>query len=362
MQPDVPESVLDVNDEQLAAVASFLPELPNISAEPADRFAQAVRALVEKRAQEGWPNESEEDVAVFVMVEHPRQAGERHGARAFADPMARDEPLLGRLFFTNRDASAGRTMQMPADANAILEWLEDEQLADRPVVTVYRQSKTMVSRRTGTNDLARRDRIRDQRPSATLQELMEALGCFHVNQLLTPSCDLDGLWESKQEQQYVPGPQPEKSIQSALRIALGSWFHGVVRAEPEDRTNIGRIDVRLLKIGSDGAFAYWAIMELKVIKSLTNAPRAADASQVTVSANVDAVVEGIRQAWAFRDNRQAEEGLLEIYDLRRDKGQNLMMHDKVVAAMAQYAPAPPTHVWPVFGSSSDARKAGFTGL
>ena len=362
MPAEFPDDIPGVEDKQLAAVAGLLPALPNHRAEPADRFAQAVRTLVESRARRDWPSEGESDLAVFVMVDHPRRIGERHGALPFADPLAKNDPLLGRLFFANRDASAGWFMSIPTDPNAILEWLADHDLGGCPIVTVYRTSKKMFTRRAGINDPARHDPIRDREPSATLPELMEALAHFHRTRLLTPMCRRDGVWEPGCADRYVPGPQPERSIQSTLGVALASWFRGVVRAEAEDDTSIGRIDIRLLRKSEDGSLAYWVIMELKVVKSFRNAPRGSNPSPVSESDNVAAIVEGVRQAGSYRENRSAEEGLLEIYDLRKDKTNDLTKHDKVLDAMNRFAPRPEVHVWPVFGSARDARIAGFTGV
>ena len=96
-----------VEDRQLAAVAGLLPALPNIRAGSADRFAQAIRTLVERRAQRGWPNESEADLAVFVLVDYPRQVGEKYGGTPFADPRAQGTPLLGSLFFFKSRCNSG---------------------------------------------------------------------------------------------------------------------------------------------------------------------------------------------------------------------------------------------------------------
>lgn len=361
MPTEVSDSIPGVDDQQLAAVAGLLPELPNIRAEPADRFAQAVRNLVEKRAQKAWPNEGDADFAVFVMVNHPRQVGEDHGALPFADPLAKDDPLLGRLFFANRDASAGRFMSVPTESNAILEWIADQGMADCPIVTVYRKSREMVTRRTGINDTARYDPIRDREPSATLPELREALEYHHRRRLLTPSGCPDGVWEPHCAHQYVPGSQPERSIQLDLELALNFWFRGVVKAEHEDNTNIGRIDVRLLKKSKEGALAYWVVMELKVIRSFTNAPSGSNPSPVSDATNVEAIAEGVRQAGSYRENRSAEEGMLEIYDLRKDKKDDLTGRKRVSAALDRFTPRPEIHVWPAFGSARDARNAGYTG-
>ena len=363
MQPEPSKEVPGVDENQLASVTKTLLALPDILAEDADRFTQAIRALAETRVQSGWTNEYEENIAVFVMVKRPRQIGERFDTQPFTDLIATDEPLLGRLFLSDRNASRGRVMRIPvADPNAILEWLEDNGLASCPIVIVYKDSKKMVTRRNGIKDDVRIDPIRDRQPSATLEELCEALEHFHLTHLLTPSRCPDGVWDKGRAEEYVPGPQPEKSIQSDLRLALSFWFRGVVRVDIENTTNIGRIDVQLLvRDDQGGSFTYWAIIELKVIKSFSHPQSDSAPSEVRVSKNIESITKGIRQAWAYRDNYKADEGLLEIFDLRKKKNENLMEHAKVKDAIAECRPRPTCHVRPIFGSSSDARAAGFSG-
>ena len=361
MKTEDSREIPGVEDRQLAAVAGLLPALPNIRAGSADRFAQAIRTLVERRAQRGWPNESEADLAVFVLVGYPRQVGEKYAGTPFADPMAQGTPLLGNLFFSNPDATAGHSIEMPTNANAMLEWLADQGLGDYPIVTVYRQAQEMVTRRDGIGNLANYETIRDQEPTATLPELMDALKFFHRRHVLTPTTCPDGVWEKDRAARYIPGERPERSIQADLELALNFWFRGVIKAESEDTTSIGRIDVRLLKSAPDTGLAYWIILELKVMKSFTNAPAGGTPSRVGDSTNIDAIVNGVRQAASYRENREAEEGLLEIYDLRRDKRNDLREDEKVLTTLSEYTPPPRIDVWPVFGQSRDARAAGFTG-
>src|SRR5205814_1708007 len=153
--------------------------------------------------------------------------------------------------------------------------------------------------------------IRDTAPVATIDELTKALESFHRQSLLIPSLCPEGVWEVGRARHYVPGPQPERSIQKELVKAINYWFRGVVKAGTEDKTDIGRIDVRLLQSQGNQPLAYWAIIELKVVKSRVNAPRGVDPASVPDGVNVDAVVEGLTQAFAYRQNRKAEEGLLE---------------------------------------------------
>lgn len=345
-----------VDDQELAAIASLVPALPNVPASRPDRFVQAVRMLVEKRAQEGWPDEvGSADLAVFVLVDYPRQVGELHGGQPFADPTAQGTPLLGHLFFSSPDATHGQFIRLPTDASAIYQWLEDHDFGSYPMVAIYRNKREIVTRRGGIHDPAQIDAIRDHEPLATVDELMRALKHYHRSEVLTPTNCPDGVWASAN--QYIPGEYPEKSIQSSLKFALNYWFRGVIRAEGEDRTNIGRIDVRLLTKGANGGLSYWIILELKVIKSFTN-----KTSPVGAATNVSAIMKGIEQAGSYRANRRAEEGMLEIYDLRRDKSDSLTARAEVSAVLARYSPPPKVHVWPVFGSADDARGAGQTGF
>lgn len=362
MATDDSNEISGVDDQKLAAVAGNLPELPNIRADRADRFAQSIRALVEKRAQNDWPNESEADEAVFVMVDHPRRVGEQYGAKPFVDPIAKQEPLLGHLFFANQDASAGRFMQIPVQPDEILDWLDGQRLGDLPTVIVYRQSKQIITRPTGAGSSTVMDPIRDQAPTATLPELEKALEHFHRRHLLTPACCAKGVWEPNRAHEYVPGPRPEQSIQSVLLVVLNSWFHGIVRVDSEVKTNIGRIDLALLRKNDPGqGFAYWVIMELKVIKSFSNASAGRQASSVAPSTNVNAIVSGIKQVGAYRENLGVEEGLLEIYDFRQDKMENLLGRPEVSVEMDKFTPPLQAHTWPLYGSSQDARNAGYTG-
>ena len=55
MASEGPEQIPGVEDQDLATVARRVPELPNVRGMDADRFAQAVRTLVERRAQASWP-------------------------------------------------------------------------------------------------------------------------------------------------------------------------------------------------------------------------------------------------------------------------------------------------------------------
>ena len=349
-----------INDEDIGVAAQKLPGVPAITASDPDRFVIEIRNLIEERAQAGWPGESDANVAAFVMVPYPRQVKEHYEIERVLDLRANPRPVLGELLFLSFDGTHGCTMPMPTNDADILDWLEDEGFADYPIVLVYRGSLKMVSRTSGATGDARCDQIRETMPEATLDGLLGALKHFHIENLLTPFICSKGVWESELAMNYVPGKHPEKAIQYDLRIALRSWFQGVLRVELEDKIPTGRIDVRILRRNQgDSSYSYWAVIELKIMRSKRNAPKGKRASTVSMSKNVSAVVEGLKQVNSFRRDRNAVEGLLEVFDMRKNKGIDVKGEAAVIDQCKIIDQDIAFNVRPLFGTAKDARDAGF---
>ena len=354
-----------VSDDVLRDVVSGYPTIPLTEAGDADRFIREIRRLAEFRAQSNWPEENSGEIAVFVMVGRPRQYVSK--VREVAGPIlgvldlcANVVPLFGKLFILNKDGSNGFSISLPVDENAILDWLRDNKLAESPVAILWRRTLRLAVRRAGLSDVVRYEDVRKTPPEANLEQLLGAIANFHERQLITPG-DCDGVWETERAAQYVPGPQPERAIQYALRIALDSWFHGVVRAESEDLTSVGRIDIRLLTndLGSR-RLGYWAIIELKVVRSSRNAPKGKKAATVAYNDNIKTMKDGLMQIHSYKKDRKAEEGLLEVYDLRNDKTKNIAADSEVKKLRSQCDSSIQVNVRPLYGSDKDYRSSQFS--
>ncbi len=358
MEPDSSEQVHGVKDQELQdALDGFVSLLPS-SIDDSDKFVIEVRSILEDRSQRSWIGESNLDVSVFLHTPYPNKTGDQLSGVPVSNLLASTRPLFGKLFILNRDASWGRVMDLPADGEAMIDWLIDNDLGDNPVIFAYRASRLLLARGKGAKcEVTRKELIRDQPPLATLQEIGEALSLFHKENLLSPSVCPSGVWEASRASEYVPGIRPEKAIQAVLRTALFSWFRGVVHANIEDPTPVGRIDVRLLQ-KSGGAWAYWAILELKVLRSSHNATKGNVTKPVNLAANAEEIAEGIRQVDSFARHWEAIP-LLEIFDLRKDKKHDVLKHDIVRSELKNHSPSPRCRVWPLFGSAKDARLAGY---
>lgn len=360
------EAIPGVKDDDLKATLANLPALPNTSADDPERFLTEVRGIAEQRQQLEWQKEPAAEIAVFVLTEYPREAVGHLSAEDVIDLAASAGPILGKIFFMNRDASNGFSVSLPDENPAkVLQWLQSSGLGSAPIVFVYRKTKQLVARLQGSKGGTQRFPIRDVPPALTLDELLKALEYFHLANVLTPKPCPVGVWQKGRAGQYVPGEYPEKAIQRDLANALFYWFRGLVRAETEDSIKIGRIDVRLLRLSSatgPSPLCYWAIIELKVARSVHNAPGKKKPKKIAFSETIDEIIEGIRQAWAFQQNRLADLGLLEVFDVRKDKSTKLLSQKQILDALATYQPPPICNERALFGSAADARKAGYTAI
>jgi hypothetical protein len=129
-----------------------------------------------------------------------------------------------------------------------------------------------------------------------------------------------------------------------------------VRAESEDSTPIGRIDIRLLT--NDAAtrrLGYWAIIELKVLRTFYNAKKGLKATKVPPAENVKSMIEGLKQVHCYKMDRTAELGLLEVYDLRKSKAPDLIKIAEVKAVLAKCSKEIEVNIRPLYGSDKELR-------
>lgn len=129
------------------------------------------------------------------------------------------------------------------------------------------------------------------------------------------------------------------------------------RAVVEEKTPVGRIDIRLMQ-RSKADWTYWAILELKVLRSSHNAAKGIVAKPVSEESNSKEVAKGIRQAHSFAKYWSAIP-LLEIFDLRKDKTSDVLKNVIVARAFARFSRAPATRIWPLYGTADEARLAGY---
>lgn len=353
--------IADVEDEDLKQVTRTLVTQPEVDASDTDRFFGQVQALVEDRARRAWPSEGSDTIAVFIRAQYPREAAAGlAGTKPSADMIGTDEPLLGRIFILDRNASQGWSAPLPhTDPGEIVQWLADS-FGNCQAIILYRQTLLLVDRAKGAaKGATRQEAIRAVLPAASKPSLFDALDLFQ-REVLTPKVCPEGVWKPRHANRYYAGATPETSIQGRLKTFLNGWFRGLLRAEVEDSTEIGRIDIRLLAPGGPTVgLTYWGVVELKVVKSFRHSKRPGGAPvKVRPIDNARNVAEGVKQAHAFGKNRGCSCAVVEVYDMRKDKTADPRNHAEVKAAEALCSPIPDLRLTAIFGSAKDARNAG----
>ena len=365
MSPKMPFLSLESIEGQLSAVVEeTLPKLPYDRAEDCDRFAQAVLNLLETRALSEWPGERDANCAVFVMAKRPREYSKRLGSTSIWHLHENRIPILGKLFVMNRDCQSGEELNLPCKPEYLPDWLTKKGLDEQTIVVAYRNKKGMLVYRNGLQDDPYALNYREHKPQVNFEYLLKELDRFHIQNVLTPGGPVQGVWQEKRSNEYVPGRRPERSIQDAMILWLRGAFQGLVRVQSEIGTNIGRFDVVLLEPNKDGRFVYWVVIEIKIIKAYRNAIVGNVPENVSSAQNAEAIKEGIKQIWAYKKNMNFSEGVLEIYDMRtvNQKKENLMTKSDVKNCLNGFDPQPVWNVRQIFGSASDARNAGFSGI
>lgn len=364
MPADFMNRIADASDAELAAVTRTLIQLPEVETNDEERFFGQVKALVEDRAHRLWPGESASEVAIFVRVDYPRLAADTLVCpKPSADMIGTVEPLMGRVFLLDRNASQGWSADLPtADPGELLEWLNSSLLGSNQIIFVYRKNHLMIERANGAGQSpTRQEKIRTQPAPVTPQGLIAALDVFHKTHVLTPHNCPEGVWRTGHAELYHVGPTPELSLQAILRTFLTAWFRGQLRVEREISTEIGRIDIGLLypPIDPKDGLTYWGVVELKVIKSFRYSSNGKKPNKVGPLPNARDVAKGVQQAYAFRVNRGCTCAILEIYDMRADKTVDPRQHSEVKKVLSACSPAPLMRLMPLFGSAQQARQAGF---
>lgn len=349
-----------IANEALLAESVLSMDQPNVRAEAPIRFALAAHRLLESRARKDWPYEKrKENCAVFVMVDRPRFIAENislNSTPVVSPGSSGSTPLFGNLFLMNMDCSRGNFIPLPCKQNELLDWLDDQYLGHWPLAIAYRNTSKFIMRYAGTDDVVREFNIRDQLPEVTCEQLVKALTVFYENYLQTPNRYARGIWEEGHEKKYIPGQNPELCIQKELVPGLDMWFNGCSRISVEGGTSLGRYDIQLQKPGEDKMMGNWAIIELKIIKTYSNPKSGGAPAPVSESTNIREIKKGLRQVSAYSDKTSSELALLEIFDMRRDKSNDLTQNANVQKQINNLEPKPIYNTRKMYGSAEQARR------
>jgi hypothetical protein len=127
------------------------------------------------------------------------------------------------------------------------------------------------------------------------------------------------------------------------------WFLGCEVRQEED-ASVGRLDLLIEQPDrtTPGAIMTHAVVELKVLRSFTNT-----GSVVNPSVNNDAMKNGVEQAAAYRDKKNARLAILCCFDMR--KVENIAACFNLIRSRATSLDVH-LRVWYLFGSAARYRR------
>jgi Holliday junction resolvase-like predicted endonuclease len=293
--------------------------------------------------------------SVFVFSgDNPRQT-----ARDFDPSVSRitdinikdPDDWQGKLVFAPKHGTNGWYVPLPdGSADAALELLESKGLGGLPVAIVYPEKRTLSCYKGGGTDDG--EPIRLDLPAAvrkvTINDIFEVLEDVRKHGLLTPAKGPPGFWTDGAN--YVPGPESERHIQWIVQQQLRSNFRPIL-VDTEQETEVGRIDIVMTDTNAAHGKLHPAIIELKALRSKTHNDNA-----VSATANLKAVVKGMRQAKAYRHAKQARYAVLACYDMRQVKT-DMFALNVVVLAQAKYLTDDDikAFILPIYGLTDDAQ-------
>jgi len=295
--------------------------------------------------------------SVFVLSDQPRPCA------AAIDPSAKrlvdinlkiPSEWAGKLVFAAEHGTGGYWLPLPAGGvDEAIDLLDTHGFGSLPVAVVYPERRALTCyQEGGSSDSAplRLDLPENVRP-VTIQDIFEVVEEIRKKSLLTPQIGPPGFWADPSN--YEPGPEAERTIQWVVAAQLRSSFRPLL-VEPEQQIALGRVDLVITNPASgSNSVLHPAVIELKALKS-----RSHGGSPFANTKNIQAVVKGMRQTKAYREEKGAHVSVLCCFDLRQNKDSILEANVCVLARAKYFTDSRvDAFVFPIYGRTEDAQEA-----
>jgi len=317
------------------------------------RFLSAVAKLLRRRRVQPSSSTDEAKPAVFLLEPTARALGEQSPIRV---PMLNNglTPINGRLWFVSQVVVAGSFVDLDdLDDDAIFAAVTDIlELGDAPAVLFDPRSNPPEAR-FYANGLANPEEYVSLDLGLTpvsLDRVFAAIDRVHETCLVTPEAQVTSgnLWAENTK--WWASDEAEDRVQLQLKAGLATAFPTcTIRHEQTGAT--GRLDLEIEEadVVNVGQVTRHAVLELKVLRSYGSTGR-------TVSAQytLDWVEKGVKQADAYRTEKNALAAALCCFDMRKDdSGEGCFGHVQELASRLDVR----LRVWFLFATSEQYRDA-----
>ena len=282
--------------------------------ETVHRFSRSVCRLVLRRLRQPEQSVRRDAIAIFLL-----QPTAPDGYSTIREPLLGDGgvEVCGKIWFANATAQSGRSLAVDCqDDGTMFEIVESLDLGDIPTVVFNPKVAVPVVRiySQGVN-VDNVVAIDIDEHEVNLSEIKEIIDLMCEKELCTPDAQQPGLSMWANAPQFWAASNAESIAQLHTKTALSvRLFKCDIRREQTMR--IGRSDLEIAQRLADGRTVIPAEIEIKVLRERNRKGKRWS----------DRYVEkwmrrGVRQAAAYRDERNADSGVLCCFDMRgRDRG------------------------------------------
>ena len=279
------------------------------------RLARSVCRLVLRRMRQHAQDIRRDAIAIFLLQ-----------PTAPSDSSANREPLLGdgsveingKIWFVNETAQSGRSIEASnIEDGKMFDFVEQLGLGEVPAVVVNPKVTVPVVR-VYENGLSNDDQVEPLEildKEVDILDIQETIDRMCEKQLCTPEAQVTGasMWANAKKCHAASNAEAIAQLQMKTALSF-RLFNCDVRHE--QRMRAGRTDIEIVQKRADGTTIIPAEIEIKVLRERNRRGR-----KWSDSYSEKWIRRGVRQAAAYRDDRDAESGILCCFDMRQaDRG------------------------------------------
>ncbi|MFC5302004.1 hypothetical protein [Azospira restricta] len=225
--------------------------------------------------------------------------------------------VAGKIWFGSQAMNSSRGVAIPtrADTDAIFSFVSETLVSGGRPAIYFDGSQNAAALRYYPKGIDAADDCEDilfggaHIDAQTLKCVMDRI---HERSLITPTASLlsSGLWADGPK--HYPVERAENAIQSIVEIGLAHAL-GNIRVKREGTGTFGRYDLSLVEQDPLDASktTNHAVIELKIVKAFTKS-----GTKVSETANKTAMLKGVKQAFAYREEHKSRISALCCYDMR----------------------------------------------
>jgi len=310
------------------------------------------RVVTARMRHADWANDPKE-IAIFVITDRPRELGEALAGELEPIIDNGSNRLTGRLWVAGPALASAYRLALAAQSTGDVFKEVAAKLGDKPAL-VFDPNATDLEIRYYPQGVGQPDVVlKYPMPGLafSLKSLDTTLSRFHAENLVSPDATKSENSPWRNSGNYIPRASAEAFLQGWLKSILSVALAGC-KVDFEIPGTEGRCDLVISSrhLTQEHTWVVHATLELKVLRSFDSGSH-----PVAGTVRERAIGDGYLQALAYRNEQQAQHGMLCCFDMRKPTHCN---GDLCLQAVKDRASHDGIELrrYRLYGSSADLRK------